>query len=93
MGSILHDWDEEKKILLMKKAYEALPEGGTLAAIETVIDDERKQNLFGMMVSLNMLLENGTGFDYTFADFNKWVSLRALDQLNYLLWRGLPVRQ
>jgi hypothetical protein len=72
MGSILHDWDEEKKVFLMKKAYEALPEGGAFIAIETVIDDERKQNLFGMMVSLNMLLENGTGFDYTFADFNKW---------------------
>lgn len=72
MGNILHDWDEEKKLLLMKKAYEALPEGGAFIAIESVIDDERKQNVFGMMVSLNMLLENGTGFDYTFADFRTW---------------------
>ncbi len=56
----------------MKKAYEALPEGGVFIAIESVIDDERKQNVFGMMMSLNMLIETGTGFDYTFADFNKW---------------------
>jgi hypothetical protein len=74
MGNILHDWDEEKKIMLMKKAYEALPAGGAFVAIEAIIDDERKQNAFGMMMSLNMLVETGTGFDYTFADFNKWAN-------------------
>jgi hypothetical protein len=72
MGNILHDWDEENKLMLMKKAYEALPEGGAFVAIESIIDDERKQNVFGMMMSLNMLIESGTGFDYTFADFNNW---------------------
>lgn len=72
MGNILHDWDEEKKMMLMKKAYEALPAGGAFVAIESVIDDERKKNAFGLMMSLNMLIETGTGFDYTFADFNRW---------------------
>ncbi|HTF29226.1 MAG TPA: methyltransferase, partial [Flavitalea sp.] len=72
MGNILHDWDEENKLNLMKKAYEALPNGGAFAAIENVIDDERKQNVFGMMMSLNMLIETGNGFDYTFLDFTKW---------------------
>ena len=75
MGNILHDWDEEKKIMLMKKAYEALPVDGAFVAIEGIIDDERKQNAFGMMMSLNMLIETGTGFDYTFADFNKWAKI------------------
>jgi hypothetical protein len=75
MGNILHDWDEEKKIMLMKKAYEALPEGGAFVAIEGIIDDERKQNVFGLMMSLNMLIETGTGFDYTFADFNRWANI------------------
>ncbi len=72
MGNILHDWDEENKLNLLRKAFEALPDGGAFAAIENVIDDERKQNVFGMMMSLNMLIETGTGFDYTFHDFNKW---------------------
>jgi hypothetical protein len=75
MGNILHDWDEENKIMLMKKAYEAIPPGGAFVAIESIIDDERKQNVFGMMMSLNMLIESGTGFDYTFADFNKWAKI------------------
>jgi hypothetical protein len=72
MGNILHDWDEEKKVILIKKAYEALPDGGACIAIENIIDNERKQNVFGLMMSLNMLIETGTGFDYTFADFEKW---------------------
>lgn len=72
MGNILHDWDEDQKILLMKKAYEAISAGGAFVAIENVIDDERKQNAFGLMMSLNMLIETGTGFDYTFSEFTKW---------------------
>ncbi len=73
MGNILHDWDEETKLMLIRKAYDALPEGGAFIVVENIIDDERKNNVFGLMMSLNMLIETGSGFDYTFADFNKWV--------------------
>lgn len=72
MGNILHDWDEDTKIKLMKTVYDALPKGGVFIAIEHVIDDERKENVFGLMMSLNMLIETGDGFNYTFNDFNKW---------------------
>jgi hypothetical protein len=72
MGNILHDWDEETKLRLMKKAFDAIPEGGAFVAIEGIIDDERKKNAFGLMMSLNMLIETGKGFDYTFTDFNVW---------------------
>ena len=88
MGNILHDWDEEKKLLLMKKAYEALPEGGAFVAIEGIIDDERKQNVFGMMMSLNMLIETGTGFDYTFADFNNWAKIAGFRSTSLLALAG-----
>ncbi len=74
MGNILHDWDEETKIMLMQKAFDALPTGGAFVAIEGVIDDERNKNVFGLMMSLNMLIETGKGFDYTFTDFNKWAN-------------------
>jgi len=72
MGMILHDWDEEKKCLLIRKAYEALPEGGAFVAIENVIDNQRSQNVFGLTMSLNMLIETGEGFDFTLDDFGKW---------------------
>lgn len=72
MGNVLHDWDEGTKIKLMKTAYDALPKGGAFIAIEHVIDNERKENVFGLMMSLNMLIETGDGFNYTFDDFSKW---------------------
>ncbi|MEO8588980.1 MAG: methyltransferase [Flavobacteriales bacterium] len=72
MGNILHDWNEEKKVTLMRKAYDALPAGGAFVAIENVIDNDRRENVFGLMMSLNMLIETSDGFDYTFADFERW---------------------
>lgn len=74
MGNILHDWNEEDKIKLIQKAYDALPEGGAFIAIEAVIDNERIKNPFGMMMSLNMLIETSDGFDYTFDDFKRWAN-------------------
>jgi hypothetical protein len=55
MGHILHDWDLQEKRLLLEKAYEALPEGGALVVYEGLIDDERRENTFGLLMSLNML--------------------------------------
>ncbi len=72
MGNILHDWNEGEKIQLMQKAYDSLPESGIFVAIENIIDEERKNNIFGMLMSLNMLIETEGGFDYTFKDFCRW---------------------
>ncbi|NNF59585.1 MAG: methyltransferase [Rhodothermaceae bacterium] len=72
MGNILHDWNLEKKKMLIGKAYAALPEGGALLAVENLIDDARRENAFGLLMSLNMLIEFGDAFDYTFADFQGW---------------------
>jgi hypothetical protein len=72
MGNILHDWNLQKKKILIKKVYDALPEGGAFIAIENVIDDARRENLFGLLMSLNMLIEFGDAFDYTGEDFRKW---------------------
>jgi len=72
MGNILHDWNLEKKKVLIRKAYDALPQGGALIAIENVIDDARRENVFGLLMSLNMLIEFGDAFDYTGADFREW---------------------
>ena len=72
MGNILHDWKLEKKQHLIRAAYDALPSGGALVAIENVIDDDRRLNAFGLLMSLNMLIEVGDGFDYTGADFAGW---------------------
>lgn len=73
MGHILHDWDLEQKRFLVKKAHEALPAGGALIVYEALIDDDRRQNAFGLLMSLNMLIETTGGFDYTGADCQGWM--------------------
>ena len=72
MGMILHDWNLEKKMHLIRAAYDALPPNGALVAIEALIDDARRENIFGLLMSLNMLIEFGDAFDYSGSDFRKW---------------------
>ena len=72
MGMILHDWNLENKRMLIRKAYEALPPGGAFIVVENLIDDARRENAFGLMMSLNMLIEFGEAFDFTGADFGGW---------------------
>ena len=72
MGMILHDWDLDTKMMLIRKAYDALPAGGAFIAVEAIIDDARRENAFGLMMSLNMLIEFGVAFDFTGADFTRW---------------------
>ncbi len=72
MGLILHDWNLERKLQLIRSAYDALPEGGAFIVVENLIDDARRENAFGLMMSLNMLIEFGDAFDYTGADFAGW---------------------
>ena len=73
MGHILHDWNLEEKRMLLDKAYQALPDGGALIVFEALIDDERRQNTFGLLMSLNMLIETPGGFDYTGKDCTGWM--------------------
>jgi biotin operon repressor len=74
MGHILHDWGLEEKRTLIRKAYEALPDKGALVVYETIIDDDRSQNAFGLLMSLNMLIETEQGFDYTASDCMGWMT-------------------
>ena len=73
MGHILHDWDLPTKKMLIKKAFDALPTGGALVVYEAIIDDDRSKNAFGLLMSLNMLIETPGGFDYTGADCAGWM--------------------
>ncbi len=85
MGMILHDWNLENKMHLIRSAYEALPEDGALVAVENLIDDARRVNTFGMLMSFNMLIEFGDAFDFTGADFREWcgkVGFRKFDVLH-----------
>lgn len=73
MGHILHDWDLPTKKMLIRKAFDAIPTGGAFIVYESIIDDDRSKNAFGLMMSLNMLIETPGGFDYTGADCMGWM--------------------
>jgi hypothetical protein len=73
MGHILHDWDLPTKRALLSKAHSALPPGGALLVYDMMIDDERRRNAAGLLMSLNMLIETLGGFDYTGADCIGWM--------------------
>jgi hypothetical protein len=73
MGHILHDWDLDVKRMLIQKAFQALPLGGAYIVMESIIDDDRSTNAFGLLMSLNMLVETPGGFDYTGADCAEWM--------------------
>jgi hypothetical protein len=73
MGHILHDWGLDEKLVLLRKAYDALPDDGALIVYEAIIDDDRRANTFGLLMSVNMLIETPNGFDYTGADCCSWM--------------------
>ena len=72
MGNILHGVGLGDKKMLIRKAFDALPGGGCLVVIENIIDNERRKNTMGLLMSLNMLIETPEGFDFSFADFQEW---------------------
>jgi predicted O-methyltransferase YrrM len=88
MGMILHDWNLEKKMHLIRSAYDALPPGGALVAIEALIDDARRENVQGLLMSLNMLIEFGDAFDYSGADFRRWCGEIGFKQFEVITLTG-----
>ncbi|HWX96548.1 MAG TPA: methyltransferase [Solirubrobacteraceae bacterium] len=88
MGMILHDWDLEGKMHLINAAYDALPDGGAFIVIENLIDDARRENAFGLLMSLNMLIEFGNAFDFTGADFAGWCKEVGFKEIDILPLAG-----
>lgn len=88
MGNILHDWDEGEKVTLLKKAFNALPPGGAFVSIENIIDNNRSENAFALLMSLNMLIETKAGFDYTFNDFDGWAHQAGFARTEWLPLAG-----
>lgn len=88
MGMILHDWNLEVKQRLIRLVFEALPPGGAFIVVENLIDDARRENAFGLMMSLNMLIEFGDAFDFTGADFWGWCREAGFSRYEVLRLNG-----
>ena len=88
MGNILHDWGLMEKKILIKKAFDALPFGGVLVVIENIIDNERSKNAFGLMMSLNMMIETEDGFDFSANDFEGWAKEIGFKEISVMPLTG-----
>lgn len=88
MGNVLNSFNLENKKKLIRKAYDALPDGGALIIVEMLLDNERRQNSFGLLMSLNMLIESDGGFSYTFAQFEEWVQEAGFTHTEYISLTG-----
>jgi len=88
MGMILHDWNLDGKMHLIRAAHAALPDNGAFIVVENLIDNERRENAFGMMMSLNMLIEFGDAFDFTGEDFAGWCRSAGFRKIETLHLNG-----
>jgi hypothetical protein len=88
MGNILHGLKEDAKQEMVNKAHRALTDGGVLITIENIVDDERRSNTFGMLMSLTMLIENGDAFEYMPSDFNRWTRAAGFKKTEFLPLAG-----
>lgn len=73
LGRVLHDWSVDERRTLLARAHATLPPGGAVLVYETIIDDDRRENAFGLLMSLNMLIETPAGGDYTRAECAAWL--------------------
>jgi len=83
MGHILHDWNLEQKRMLIAKAHKALSSGGALIVYETMIDDQRKENTFALLMSLNMLVKTPGGFDFTPSQLKEWLKEAGFKDITF----------
>jgi len=74
MGHILHDWNLDQRRLLLEKAHAAIPDGGALIVYDAIIDDDRRENVMGLLMSLLMLLETPGGANHTAAECRQWMA-------------------
>ena len=53
-----------------------------------MIDDDRRHNAFGLLMSLNMLIETPAGFDYTGADCRSWMEETGFRDVSIMPLQG-----
>jgi hypothetical protein len=72
--NLLQHWNLDQKKHLLGKAHRALTDEGALIVYGTLIDDDRKRNLAGLLESLAMLLHTQGGFHFTGLECSAWMT-------------------
>jgi hypothetical protein len=75
LSHIIHLYDQEKARVLLKKAYDSLPnKHGIVIISEWLLNDEKTGPVPSALMSLNMVLELDRGRNYSFAEISKMLT-------------------
>lgn len=80
LGHILHSEGEAKSRKLLKKCFDALAPGGTIAIAEFVPNDDRTGPPMPLIFAVNMLVHTDVGDTFTFAQMTQWLTEAGFKQ-------------
>lgn len=73
LGHILHDWNLERRLEILRNVYDSLNDGGTIMIYGSIIDEDRREKASSLLMSLNMLVSTPGGSDYTPSEAFEWL--------------------
>lgn len=73
LGHILHSEGAERSQVLLKKVYDALAPGGTIAIAEWLPNEERTGPPPALIFAVNMLVATDDGDTFTFGEISNWL--------------------
>jgi hypothetical protein len=71
LSHIIHDYDEEKDVALLKKIHASLSPGGAVIISEWMLNDDKTGPVPSAMMGLNMIIETNGGRNYSFAEISE----------------------
>src|SRR5208337_554629 len=72
-GHILHSEGEERSRALLRRTFDALASGGTVAVAEFLVNDQRTEPLVGLLFAVNMLVNTDSGDTYSLREISAWL--------------------
>ncbi len=73
LGHILHSEGRDRSRELLKKTFQALAPGGTIAVAEFLVNADRTGPLNGLFFAVNMLVNTDSGDTYSFQEISSWL--------------------
>jgi len=73
LGHILHSEGEQRSRRLIKKTFEALAPGGTIAIAEFLVDADRTGPPSALIFAVNMLVNTDAGDAFSFEEIAAWL--------------------
>jgi 3-hydroxy-5-methyl-1-naphthoate 3-O-methyltransferase len=73
LGHILHSEGQDRSRHLLKKTFEALKHGGTIAIGDWLVNDERTEPLPALIFAVTMLVNTEEGDTFSFEEIKSWL--------------------